>query len=340
MPAAAPDALLAVHADPSLHGSAFCRALSDATDKWLAELFDAAVEGDATSLALVAVGGYGRAELCPGSDLDVVLIDGGKRDRKALGRLAEQIWYPLWDAGVKLGHAVRTPKDALALASSDIDTATSFLTVRLVAGDAALAADLAERAAKQWRQRSSRWLAALSASVTERHERKGEVAFLLEPDLKEGRGGLRDVHALHWAEAAQRILLDDDRTAIGAAYETLLAARVELQRRTGKVTDHLLLQEQDGVAAALGDRDADALMARVVAAARTIAWTSDDTWQRIDAFLRGPSGRIARRDQPVGAGLLLREGVIELDYGADPASDPTLVVRAAAAAATHETRLA
>ncbi len=317
---------------PEEKGKGFCRAYTALVDSFLSSLLPH-VEG----IALAAVGGYGRGELCPGSDVDVVLLHA--RRARDVQSLAEAVWYPLWDSRLKVGHAVRTVKEALALASGDLETATSLLDVRLVAGDAALAADLSERARSQWQARSGKWLAALAASVLERHRAAGEVAFLLEPDLKEGRGGLRDIHALRWAEAAHRILLPGDDAALDAAHEVLLAARVELQRRTGKVSDRLLLQEQDAVAAALGDRDADGLMARVAAAARTVAWTSDETWERIGSSLRGPAGRVAAADRPLGPGLVMREGAVELAPGTDPAVDPTIVLRAAAAAAHPGVRL-
>jgi [protein-PII] uridylyltransferase len=253
--------------------------------------------------------------------------------------VAAAVWYPLWDSRLKIGHAVRTVKEAMALAGDDLHTATSLLDVRLVAGDPELARDLAERAAAQWRARSSKWLGALGEAVAGRHKAAGEVAFLLEPDLKEGRGGLRDVHALRWAESAHRILLPGDDAALGAAHDVLLEARVELQRRTGKPADILLLQEQDGVAAALGDRDADVLMGRVATAARAIAWTSDEAWDRIHSSLRGPRGRVVGTDRPLGPALVLREGTVELAPGADPGADPSLVLRAAAAAAGAGVRL-
>ena len=321
----------ALFADPSLHGRTFCRAYANRADAWLATLL-----GPETDVALVAVGGYGRAELAPGSDLDVILVHRGRKDVR---ELAEQIWYPLWDAGFKLGHGVRTVKEALSLASSDLDTATALLDVRLVAGDAALSEELARKAEAQWQSRSDRWLPAVGEAVARRHERAGEVAFLLEPDLKEGRGGLRDVHAQHWAEAARRILLDGDEAALTAAYDTLLAVRVALHRRTGKGSDRLLLQEQDGVAADLGYSDADALMADVAAAARTIAWTSDETWERILSSVKGPRGRTGAADRHVGSGVVIRDGVVELTAEADPISDPTVVLRAAAAAAVAGARL-
>ncbi len=326
----------ALLADPSLKGIDFCRAYTALADSWLAELFGPG----ARDVALVAVGGYGRGDLCPGSDLDVLILHTRKdRDLGEIKELAEQVWYPLWDAGLKLGHGVRSVKDALSLAHDDLDTATSLLDTRLIAGDTAIAADLKARAMAAWRAKPARWLTVMGASVDSRHARSGEVAFLLEPDLKDGRGGLRDVHTLRWAETARRTLRDDDHQALAAAFDVLLSTRIELHRRTGKASDRLLLQDQDAVAAALGDADADVLMARVSAAARTVAWTSDDTWDRIRSSLQGPMGRMAARDRSAGPGLILREGRIELGPDADPAHDPGLVLRAAAAAATAGTHL-
>ena len=129
----------ALFADPSLHGRTFCRAYANRADAWLTTLL-----GDEADVALVAVGGYGRAELAPGSDLDVVLLHKGRKDVR---QLAERIWYPLWDAGLKLGHAVRTVKEALGLAAGDLDTATALLDVRVLAGDPVLADGLAREAA-------------------------------------------------------------------------------------------------------------------------------------------------------------------------------------------------
>jgi [protein-PII] uridylyltransferase len=326
-----------LQADPALAGRALCRAHSDAIDEWLGHLLrDAVGDGSPEGVALLAVGGYGRAELSLQSDVDVVLLHAGRAD---IGALADRVWYPIWDAGVKLGHAVRTPKEALSLAADDLDTATSLLTVRHLGGDRGLTDALAADAAQQWRKRSKRWLAELSRRTASRHERAGEVAFLLEPDLKEGRGGLRDVHALRWAEAARNLLWEGDSRALDDAYDVLLSTRVELHRRTGRPGDRLLLQEQDSVAEALGHASADDLMRAVAGAARTIAWRSDDAWARIDASLAGPLGRLVRRDRSLGEGLVLREGEVHLTATADPSADSSLALRAGAAAARHDTRL-
>jgi [protein-PII] uridylyltransferase len=324
-------------ADNSLVGRELVAAWTGEVDRWLVELLTVAVEGsDPGGIALVAVGGYGRAELSLQSDIDVLLLHRGRPD---IGELADRLWYPIWDARMKLGHAVRTPKEALALAADDLDTATGLLQVRHLGGDAGLTAELAGKAELQWRKRSKRWLTAMARRVRERHAQAGEVAFLLEPDLKEGKGGLRDVHALTWAQAARSILWDDDHASLGDAYETLLAVRVELHRRTGRSGDKLLLQEQDAVAEALGLPDADVLMWSVAQAARTIAWTSDDAWARIESSLTGPLGRV-RRERSLGGGLQLRDGEVHVRDDADVAGDSTVALRAATAAARHDTLLA
>jgi [protein-PII] uridylyltransferase len=324
-------------ADETLTGTRWCDRHSALIDLWLASLFEQAVGSDGGSLggtALVAVGGYGRSELCPQSDLDVMLLHAGRRD---IGSIAERVWYPIWDTGLKLGHSVCNAREALTLADGDLDSATALLSARHIAGDVSLTSDLATRARRQWEQRSKRWLQELANRVELRHMQAGEVAFMLEPDLKEGRGGLRDVHSLHWAEAARDVLLEHDTESLEAAYAVLLGARVELHRRTGRPSNVLALQEQDGVAEALGEVDADALMAKVAGAARAIAWTSDDAWRRVRSSLRGPLGRVGRRDRVVGPGLTLRDGEVHLDVEARPSDDALLVLRAAAQAARHET---
>jgi len=324
--------------DPDRRGRAWVDAYTRAVDGWLVGLFNQAVamvgDGSADKLALVAVGGFGRAELAPGSDLDLLLVHDGRRD---VALVAEALWYPIWDAGMKLGHAVRTPREAQALAADDLDTATSLLDVRHLAGDAGLAAKIAEGALTAWQKRGRRWLERLADSVDERHTAAGEVAYLLEPDLKLGRGGLRDVHALHWASQAHQVLLTGDGPELSAAYDVLLSARVELHRRTGRASDILALQEQDAVAEALGDADADEFMRRLAAAARMIAWTSDETWYRVRSVLSGPSW--SRKPRALAPGVLTRDREVLLSPDADPAGDPAVALRVAAEAARRKVRI-
>ena len=285
--------------------------------------------GDEPDVALVAVGGYGRKELCPQSDLDVVLVHRGRSDVRAV---ADRVWYPIWDAGRALDHSVRTIKEAVGVASYDMRAALGLVDARLVAGDAALAEDLNKRVADLWRKRAGKFLPALAEQVAERHNRFGPVAFLLEPDVKEGHGGLRDVHALRAAMRALPVIppLGDDALA---AYGVLLGVRVALHNRTGRAIDRLGLEEQDTIAADLGYADADALMAAVAGAARTLAWISDDGWARIASSLRGPRGRAAGSDRTLAAGVVLRDGEVVVTAESDMEAEPDLPLRAAAAAA-------
>ena len=315
----------AVVGDTALPAAEVPARLTAATDEWLAALFDAEVPVTAGA-ALVAVGGYGRGELCPGSDLDLLLLHDARDDA---ADIAERLWYPLWDEGMKLGHAVRTVEECLDLAGHDLEAATALLSARCLAGDELLVEELARRARAVWREGDR--LDDLERSVVRRHRASGEVAFLLEPDLKEGRGGLRDVHALEWARLGGVEVDAHDRERIDAAYRTLLTARVELHRRTGKRSDVLLLEEQDAVAAALGEPDADVFMGTIAEAARVIGYLSDETWHRVAPLAVDPT-----LDLGV-PGLEIVDG--EVVIVGDPGADPLLVLHAAVAAARHELRL-
>ena len=331
---AAREALLArtTQSGAALSGSAFCRAYAGLADDFLGALAAAAGVTDGSGMALVAVGSYGRRELCPGSDLDVTLVH--KKAHGSPKDAAEAIWYPVWDTGVGLDHSVRNMKDVLAAAGTDLKVVLGLLDARLVAGDRSVAAELMDRGLECWRKDTRRWMGELAESTRERHTFFGEVAFLLEPELKEGVGGLRDLTALR-ALAAAAPVVEDWRAEppLAEGHETLLAVRVQLHRQTGRPLDRLLLAEQDRVAAALAYADADALMGAVATMARRVAWSAEDAWRRVAAWLAGPKGRGAGADRPLGPGLVLRDGEVALTANADPEDDPALPLRAGAAAA-------
>ena len=257
-------------------------------DQWLASLL-----GDEEGVSLVAVGSYGRGDAAPFSDLDLLLLHSGKRKPAAVKALADRVWYPIWDRKIGLDHSVRTVKEALTVADADLKAMLGMLDARYVAGDRSMADELAVRAREAWRGKGRRWLRILRDAVTERHARFGEVAYLLEPELKEGRGGLRDVHALRAAAFAAPVL-DGRLDGLDEPHDHLAAVRSALHARVGRALDRLVLQEQDGVATDVGHADADALMAAVSAAARAISYVSDDAWDRVDAWLGGPRARAER----------------------------------------------
>jgi [protein-PII] uridylyltransferase len=298
------------------------------TDRWLAGLL-----GAEPGVALVAVGGYGRKELLPGSDLDVLLLHDG---RDGIARIADRIWYPVWDSGAHLDHAVRTVPQARRVARSDLKVALGLLYARHVAGDPDLTTRLREGALEDWRANARTRLAELKALNEERARLHGELAFLLEPDLKESRGGQRDVHAIQAIAAAW--VAPAPGPKVRAAYDQITDARHVLHEVTGRPLDRLVLEEQDEVARVLGLLDGDALLRQLAGAGRTVAYGVDHAFRLVDRAggrralgMRMRRGRPERR--PLADGVVEQEGEVVLARAASPATDPVLVLRAAAAAA-------
>ena len=322
-----------VIADLSLRGTALCHALSDATDEWLTQLFREATAGvkKADDIVLIAVGGYGRKELAPQSDLDVLLVHRGVKD---ISEIASRMWYPVWDTGVKLGHSVRTPKETIQLCASDLDTATSLVTARVIAGNAALGEEVISATNESWKKRGREWLVELHARVLDRYNKDGEVAFLLEPNLKEGMGGLRDIHALHWAVRAGLDLLPGDAGQLERCNDVLLNVRVALHRHIGRPTEVLRLEDQRAVAQLAGFESDDALMASVAEVGRRVAWIADEVWARLD-----PPADRSSTPQPLAPGVQLINGEVHLTNDVDVADDPTLLLRVATAAARLGARI-
>jgi [protein-PII] uridylyltransferase len=299
------------------------------TDRWLAGLL-----GAEPGVALVAVGGYGRKELLPGSDLDVLMLHGG---RDGIAQIADRIWYPVWDSGARLDHAVRTVPQARRVARNDLKVALGLLNARHVAGDTDLTTRLREGALEDWRSNARVRLAELKALHEERTRLHGELAFLLEPDLKESRGGQRDVHAIQAIAAAW--VAPAPGPKVRAAYEQVLDARHVLHEVTGRRLDRLVLEEQDEVARTLGLLDGDALLRQLAGAGRTVAYAVDHAFRQADRAaggrralgLRMRRGKLDRR--PLADGVVEQDGEVVLARAAMPQTDPVLVLRAAAAAA-------
>ncbi|MGA5324176.1 [protein-PII] uridylyltransferase [Streptomyces seoulensis] len=318
-------------------------ALAGLTDDWLTGLFTAAAPAGPSfkGVSLVAVGGYGRGELSPRSDLDLLLLHDGA-DPAAVAALADRLWYPVWDLGISLDHSVRTPAEARKTAGEDLKVQLGLLDARHLAGDLGLTAGLRTAILADWRNQAPKRLPELQELCAERAERHGELRFLLEPDLKEARGGLRDVTALRAVAASW--LADAPREGLADARRRLLDARDALHLVTGRATDRLALQEQDQVAAELGLLDADTLLRQVYEAARVISYAGDVTWREVGRVLRARAVRPRLRamlggGKPVAERSPLAEGVVEQDgeavlaRTARPERDPVLPLRAAAAAA-------
>ncbi|MET8028028.1 [protein-PII] uridylyltransferase [Streptomyces avermitilis] len=315
-------------------------ALAELTDDWLTGLFDAGAAG-LRGVSLVAVGGYGRGELSPRSDLDLLLLHDGS-DHGAVAALADRMWYPVWDLGLALDHSVRTPAEARKTAGEDLKAQLGLLDARHLAGDLGLTAGLRTAVLADWRNQAPKRLPELQELCAERAERQGELQYLLEPDLKEARGGLRDATALRAVAASW--LADAPREGLTDARRRLLDVRDALHLTTGRATDRLALQEQDQVAAELGLLDADTLLRQVYEAARVVSYASDVTWREVGRVLRSRAvrprlramlggGKPVAERSPLAEGVVEQDGEVVLARSARPDRDPVLPLRAAAAAA-------
>lgn len=285
---------------------------------------------DKAGVALVAVGGLGRRECAPFGDLDLILLHSGV---SGIDDLASSIWYPIWDAKIGLDHSTRTIPESLDAAVTDVKVALGLLDARHIAGDESLTRQLARSAHDQWRRTAARQLSRLRELCEERHRVHGELAYLLEGDLKEAAGGLRDVSVLRGIGMAG--IADAMPPAVRAASSRLLDCRDALHVTIGRRADRLRAQERDAVAGLLGLSDPDILLRRIGLDARTISWTVADSWrtvQRWRSSLRTGSSRSERR--PVARDVIAVDGEIVLARTAiGPKPDPSLSLRVAAAAA-------
>lgn len=314
------------------------------TDDWLVGTF-AASGAEALGACLMAVGGYGRGELTAGSDLDLLLVLPDRVDPAApqVSAAAEALWYPVWDSGVRVDHSVRTPAEVRRVATRDIRVILGLLSARPLAGDVALGERVTSSILSDWRALARTRLGELRDSVERRRAQIGDAAHLLEPDLKEAYGGLRDVAILDAIAASW--VTDVPRDGLGDAGLTLLDARealhdsaIEAGRRP---SDILRAQDHDDVAARLGLAGRDDLLRRIGDAARSVAYASDTTWHRIARMQRGRSQRQVRmrlrrpgpERVPLADGVVVHDGEVSLAVEARPDRDPVLVLRLAAAAA-------
>ncbi len=306
------------------HGRWSAARRAEIVDGCLRDLFGATTPS--AGVALVALGGFGRGGLSPGSDVDLMILhDGPNPDEMAA--LAERLLYPLWDAGLRVGHAVLTPAEC-ADASRDLDGATATLDGRLLAGDAALWERAFEGVLAPVRRDPRAFAARLLDDRDARRERFGSVSSLLEPDVKEGVGGLRDVQALGWLQAAigppfeeTGIVRAAERRAVDDAEEFLIRVRSALHLETGRGSDRLVLEQQPAIAAGMGFVDepglpaVDGLMRSVFEHARQVEHVVSSAFDR---YLRGSSP--LPQVEPTPAGIMRAFVTVARERGVMPAA--------------------
>ncbi|HET7735419.1 MAG TPA: [protein-PII] uridylyltransferase [Nocardioidaceae bacterium] len=297
----------------------------------------AALDGaDESGIALVAVGGYGRKELAPFSDLDVVLVHADGRD---VSEIAPKVWYPLWDAAPSLDHSVRAESEVTSAAAADLRVALGLLDARHIAGDHALTLRLRTNILAQWRRDARRQLPELQRLVVSRGARVGELGHASVPDLKESLGGLRDATVLN--ALVMTWLVDVPHADLERGRQHLLDVRDVLQATAGRATDRIAPELWQPLAEGLGLASGEEAQRLIREIGRRITHLSRVTWHRVDAVLARPTGvtKRAPKLEPVAPGVAVASAEVVLDRGADT-SDPNLLLRAAAEAAERTLMLA
>ncbi|MCB9709166.1 MAG: [protein-PII] uridylyltransferase [Myxococcales bacterium] len=287
---------------------------------------------------LAALGGYGRNTLAPYADVDVLLVSDSV-EHERLESWAHRVLYPLWDAGVPIDHAVRSVAETLALAETDIRTATTLFDLRYVLGDGPVVARLLEKGQEALYSRQAAVIEMLEIDVGARHERFGGSLYLLEPEVKLGRGGLRDYdtarwaararwRASHWGELAEAgVLLSREVEELKCSHEFLWRIRNALHIRSGRRNDRLTFEDQEEISLALGYRDhvnlaVEQFMQHYYQHAQTIACTTDRLLARARSNRKSPSP-----PQALAAHVVLRDDVIDIPDLTQLQKDPSLALR-------------
>ncbi|AMO60917.1 (protein-PII) uridylyltransferase [Mycolicibacterium phlei] len=324
-----------------LDSASLRRALQDLHEFWLTTKASEIGITPTSGFAIVATGGLGRGELVPHSDLDLTLLH-DNLPQETVSKVAEALWYPLWDANIRIDHSVRTVPEALKVAGEDISAGLAMLEARHIAGDSDLSSLLIGGARRQWRTGIASRFDELVEHTRARWERSGEIAHRAEPDLKCGRGGLRDVQLLNALAIAQLTDVYPNRSSaspigsLGDAHMALLNVRTELHRVAGRGRDLLLAQHADEIGAALHIGDRFDLARMLSDAARTISFY-------VDAGIRTAANALPRRGfaalrrparRPLDEGVIEFAGEVVLARDARPERDPGLILRVAAASAT------
>ena len=329
-------------------GTVVGRALAKAMDGLLSALLPATratLERDKKWIdcTIAGVGSYGRGVLAPRSDLDVrIVVD---RDVERAQAVSEALLYPLWDAGCHVGHQVIEVDHVLALAREDLSTATALLDLRVIAGDRGRVDKLRQRAQQGFfTSEVGSFVARLREERAARHERFGGSLYLLEPDVKSGAGGLRDIDVARWAAKARfnvaelddlvriAVLLPREMEELAAANEFLTTIRAQLHVRAGRRSDRLTFdaQEELGREGARPDEPAavaaERLMQTYYGHARTVT-------RFVDRILdlctpQRPRGRQSlAQEQAIAVGVRTFDGHATLEQPANLWNDPALAMR-------------
>ncbi len=327
--------------DPTSGGEEIGREYARSLDELLSSLFVAAcaVCPGAPAPCLAAVGSYGRGSLGLASDVDVrFLVDG---DASAAQELAERILHPLWDGGLPVGHQVMTLDDALGLARDDLATATSLLDLRPIAGPQRSLEVLVARARAQLFGDAGigAFVDRLAAEVSARRERFGGSVYLLEPDVRNGAGALRDLDAIGWVASARwaakdlqalvrlGVVVGREAHELTQATSLFLRVRNRLHKATGRRVDRLTFDFQERFAIELGYGEGGAAVERLMSDYYRLARAVTHVQEIVLARARPQTSRRKPHEEPIGGGLLVFDGQLTFAQPDVLERDPAAALR-------------
>lgn len=347
-----------------LSGQALLKEHTHLIDSHLAQKFSDCAETK-KGMTLIAVGGYGRGELFPFSDIDLLLLH-EKSVSDQLNSVAEALFYPLWDAGLEVGHSVRTIKQCLSDAAQDFFFQVAFLDARFISGDVSLFSQLQNKFRKKFIDGKRReFFEEMTHHRDDRHKRFGQHSYMLEPQIKESRGGLRDIQAILWTSKVvfgfkdiaslcdSGILSKSEHNRFVEAWEHLIKIRNRLHYITGRRTDQLFFEHQEEIAKAFNFRhsqgimDVEHFMRKVYGHLQTVAITSDLFFEHVDEVLAKKPGFFSKEKINVLApGIIARNDRVHLSHTDSISNTPRILMQIFSLAAKaglqvhHQTRKA
>ncbi len=300
-------------------------------DQYIQSCFEKVREElDAKDVALVALGGYGRKELFPYSDVDLMLLY-HPRQKKHVGKIADGVLYPLWDTGLDVGHGVRTVKESVAHAKEEYLFRVALLDARFLCGDHDLFDELKTVYRKKFIDGCRKsFVEEMKDRRQERRDRFGAHSYLLEPHLKEGKGGMRDVQAMFWTvkvvfglstlddiEGAG-LLTPSERVEFQKSVDLLERLRMRLHYMSRRKNDQLYFEQQADMAADFGYPDdgkilpVEAFMRDLYFHLENVASVTDLFFDHVDEALGLESGRVDVQDRLIEKGIEIRRGKLHL----------------------------
>lgn len=316
---------------------------TQAVDAFVREHFEKAAGSINGKVAIVALGGYGRKEFFPFSDIDLLLLHDW-RSASSMQELSEAILYPLWDSGFDVGHSVRNIKNAIRFAREDFIFQVALLDARLLAGSAELFDKLQLKYQKKILEgHRHEFVRTMQEYMSERREKYGCHSYLLEPHIKESKGGMRDIQAILWTAKAVFGLKDiadiensamitaQDRDSFLISWNMLIRIRNRLHYLSRRKNDQLVFEYQEEMASAFGFKDKDGQLAverfmrEVYAHLQTIGVVTDLFFDHVGEAL-GLTGK-ERREKQLEKNLVLLNGSIRLTDTEQLNKKPNLLLR-------------